>query len=229
MSLALSAAAHRWKRSISVPKLPWHLLLWNGKWGNPENSLLMPVYCVYKIISLCPLCAFLPTQKEIVLAEASICLCAALDPPTKCGTGYGLWCPQWWYKLCGKCPHRHRDTRSTVELQTKACEDFTRRRHSILNVKALAGAFNQEKALVGAFSVIVKCPHRHRDSRSTVSPCVRCPALPGPQPERGWPRSRAARTRHAAAVSALIAAPPRPLLAAPHKSLRRDTDSEKLP
>ena len=28
--------------------------------------------------------------------------------------------------------------------------------HSILNVKALAGAFNQEKALVGAFSVIVK-------------------------------------------------------------------------
>ena len=54
----------------------------------------MPVYCVYKIISLCPLCAFLPTQKEIVLAEASICLCAALDPPTKCGTGYGLWCLQ---------------------------------------------------------------------------------------------------------------------------------------
>ena len=154
MSLALSAAAHRWKRSISVPKLPWHLLLWNGKWGNPENSLLMPVYCVYKIISLCPLCAFLPTQKEIVLAEASICLCAALDPPTKCGTGHGLWCPQWWYKLCGKCPHRHRDTRSTVELQTKACEDFTRRRHSILNVKVLEGAFNQEKALVGACSVI---------------------------------------------------------------------------
>ena len=101
--------------------------------------------------------------------------------------------------------------------------------HSVLDVKVLVGAFNQEKALVGAFSVIVKCPHRHRDSRSTVSPCVRCPALPGPQPERGWPRSRAARTRHAAAVSALIAAPPRPLLAAPHKSLRRDTDSEKLP
>ena len=49
----------------------------------------MPVYCVYKIISLCPLCAFLPTQKEIVLAEASICLCAALDPPTKCGVWHG--------------------------------------------------------------------------------------------------------------------------------------------
>ena len=29
-------------------------------------------------------------------------------------------------------------------------------KHSILNVKALVGAFNQEKALVGAFSVIVK-------------------------------------------------------------------------
>ena len=28
--------------------------------------------------------------------------------------------------------------------------------HSVLNVKALVGAFNQEKALVGAFSVIVK-------------------------------------------------------------------------
>ena len=31
-----------------------------------------------------------------------------------------------------------------------------RRLNSVLNVKALAGAFNQEKALVGAFSVIVK-------------------------------------------------------------------------
>ena len=28
--------------------------------------------------------------------------------------------------------------------------------HSVLNVKALVGAFNQEKALVGAFPVIVK-------------------------------------------------------------------------
>ena len=28
--------------------------------------------------------------------------------------------------------------------------------NSVLNVKALVGAFNQEKALVGAFSVIVK-------------------------------------------------------------------------
>ena len=28
--------------------------------------------------------------------------------------------------------------------------------HSVLNVKALLGAFNQEKALVGAFSVIVQ-------------------------------------------------------------------------
>ena len=30
------------------------------------------------------------------------------------------------------------------------------RLNSVLNVKALVGAFNQEKALVGAFSVIVK-------------------------------------------------------------------------
>ena len=30
-------------------------------------------------------------------------------------------------------------------------------KHSVLNVKALVGALNQEKALVGAFSVIVKC------------------------------------------------------------------------
>ena len=29
-------------------------------------------------------------------------------------------------------------------------------KHSVLNVKALVGAFNQEKALVGASSVIVK-------------------------------------------------------------------------
>ena len=28
--------------------------------------------------------------------------------------------------------------------------------NSVLNVKALVGAFNQEKALIGAFSVIVK-------------------------------------------------------------------------
>ena len=30
-------------------------------------------------------------------------------------------------------------------------------KHSVLNVKELGGAFNQEKVLVGAFSVIVKC------------------------------------------------------------------------
>ena len=32
--------------------------------------------------------------------------------------------------------------------------------HSVLNVKALVGVFNQEKALVGAFSVIVKFSRR---------------------------------------------------------------------
>ena len=36
--------------------------------------------------------------------------------------------------------------------------------HSVLNVKALVGAFNQEKALVGAFSVIVQL-HRLIDLR----------------------------------------------------------------
>ena len=37
--------------------------------------------------------------------------------------------------------------------------------HSVLNVKAVVGAFNQEKALVGAFSVIVQLHQvevRHR-------------------------------------------------------------------
>ena len=36
--------------------------------------------------------------------------------------------------------------------------------NSVLNVKALVGAFNQEKALVGAFSVIVQL-HRWIDLR----------------------------------------------------------------
>ena len=36
--------------------------------------------------------------------------------------------------------------------------------HSVLNVKAQVGAFNQEKALVGAFSVIVQL-HRLIDLR----------------------------------------------------------------
>ena len=31
----------------------------------------------------------------------------------------------------------------------------------VLNVKVIVGAFNQEKALVGAFSVIVKASHLH--------------------------------------------------------------------
>ena len=42
--------------------------------------------------------------------------------------------------------------------------------NSILNVKALVGAFNQEKALVGAFSMIVK------SSRTFVKPSFQ--ALP---------------------------------------------------
>ena len=42
--------------------------------------------------------------------------------------------------------------------------------NSVLNVKALVGAFNQEKALVGAFSVIVQ---------PVMEPMDRFTALPG--------------------------------------------------
>ena len=43
---------------------------------------------------------------------------------------------------------------SALELQTNLREDDVK--FYVLNVKALVGAINQEKALVGAFSVIVK-------------------------------------------------------------------------
>ena len=43
---------------------------------------------------------------------------------------------------------------------------------SVLNVKALEGAFNQEKALVGAFSVIVQL-HRLTDLRHYKQPSTR--------------------------------------------------------
>ena len=48
-------------------------------------------------------------------------------------------------------------TAPAAELETKVREDFTLTMgsmsisHSVLNVKPLLGAFNQEKALVGAF------------------------------------------------------------------------------
>ena len=38
----------------------------------------------------------------------------------------------------------------------RALDDGSRRFHNYLNVIALVGTFNQEKALVGTFSVIVK-------------------------------------------------------------------------
>ena len=42
-----------------------------------------------------------------------------------------------------------------LELQTKVKQRFAKRPSAgVLNVKALLGAFNQEKILVGAFSVI---------------------------------------------------------------------------
>ena len=52
-----------------------------------------------------------------------------------------------------------------LELETKVAEGlriFHKHLNSVLNVKALVGvgAFNQEKALVGAFSVIVKLMDR---------------------------------------------------------------------
>ena len=40
-----------------------------------------------------------------------------------------------------------------LELQTK---DHPKRMFKTLNVKALVGTFNQKKALVGAFSMILK-------------------------------------------------------------------------
>ena len=43
---------------------------------------------------------------------------------------------------------------SALELQTNLREDDVK--FYVLNVKALVGAINQEKALVGSFSVIVK-------------------------------------------------------------------------
>ena len=43
---------------------------------------------------------------------------------------------------------------SALELQTNLREDDVK--FYVLNVKALVGAINQEKALVGAFTVIVK-------------------------------------------------------------------------
>ena len=52
--------------------------------------------------------------------------------------------------------------------------------HSVLNVKGLVGAFNQEKALVGAFSVIVKtdCEYRPPVDGEDVS-------VPLPEPGHG--------------------------------------------
>ena len=57
-------------------------------------------------------------------------------------------------------------SRASNEGYPKVREDFTHYAgvnahlaqclNSVLNVKVLVGAFNQEKALVGAFSVIVK-------------------------------------------------------------------------
>ena len=43
-----------------------------------------------------------------------------------------------------------------LELETKVAEYFASIVTVSLNVKVLVGAFNQEKALVGAFSIIVK-------------------------------------------------------------------------
>ena len=44
------------------------------------------------------------------------------------------------------------------------------RLNSVLNVDALVGAFHQEKALVGAFSVIVKTSRRLVESTTKFPP-----------------------------------------------------------
>ena len=56
--------------------------------------------------------------------------------------------------------------------------------NSVLNVKALVGAFNQEKALVGAFSVIVKPMDRFTALllRSGLRPGSRTGSRPGSRP-----------------------------------------------
>ena len=58
--------------------------------------------------------------------------------------------------------------------------------NSVLNVKALVGAFNQEKALVGAFSVIVQAvvePMDRFTALMELSPRYRVsPAAPHPHP-----------------------------------------------
>ena len=70
-----------------------------------------------------------------------------------------------------------------------------------LNVKAIVGAFNQEKALVGAFSMIVKTycetdgsfhstnPGAPREVQARAGEAVHRGPLPGPQedPPRGVP------------------------------------------
>ena len=48
--------------------------------------------------------------------------------------------------------------------------------HSVLNVKALVDTFNQEKAKVGAFSVIVKLPTSRRLISSSITVCL-CPGF----------------------------------------------------
>ena len=45
--------------------------------------------------------------------------------------------------------------------------------HSVLNVKAVVAAFNQEKALVGVFFVIVKCPQLFVNN-SLLNDCSLC-------------------------------------------------------
>ena len=55
--------------------------------------------------------------------------------------------------------HSPLPTLPLLELQTKVREYFTIMEMaptSVLTVKALLGAFNEERALIGAFSVIVK-------------------------------------------------------------------------
>ena len=52
---------------------------------------------------------------------------------------------------------------------TSTYRGLTPVQHSVLNVKAIVGTFNQEKALVGAFSVIVQL-HRLIDLRHQYKP-----------------------------------------------------------
>ena len=66
----------------------------------------------------------------------------------------------------------------------RRCPNFTSTyhgvnvQHCVLNVKAVVAAFNQENALVGAFSVTMNLRMELFESLGSVSPLVKCSPAP---------------------------------------------------